>query len=236
MTNENDLMTKLMTAKQIMNKHNEIGRGGIPINVNNASHNEGGRNNGKVNMTNSSPIVEEFRAPQATYNLPSEYMNNTSSMGNFQNEEINQPYLSEEAVNKNIHKMPQQASQDRILSSKLPDSIKQLMMEHPINQPDSPLTGGSSISNELAEKAARLMNLKGKGNVNESQPTQQRTQQSSQIPMNGDLKEMIREAVRDVLSENGMITESVSKTNDVFSFRVGKHIFEGKVTKIKKVS
>ena len=118
MTNENDLMTKLMTAKQIMNKHNEIGRGGIPINVNNTSHNEGGRNNGKVNMTNSSPIVEEFRAPQATYNLPSEYMNNTSSMGNFQNEEINQPYLSEEAVNKNIHKMPQQASQDRILSSK----------------------------------------------------------------------------------------------------------------------
>jgi hypothetical protein len=80
------------------------------------------------------------------------------------------------------------------------------------------------------------MNLKGKGNVNESQPTQQRPQQSSQIPMNGDLKEMIREAVRDVLSENGMITESVSKTNDVFTFRVGKHIFEGKVTKIKKVS
>jgi len=236
MTNENDLMTKLVAAKQIMNKHNEIGRGGIPVNVNNPSHNEGGRNNTKVNMTNSSPIVEEFRAPQATYNLPSEYMNETSSMGNYQNGEINQPYLSEEAVNKNIHKIPQQASQDRILSSKLPDSIKQLMMEHPINQPDSPLTGGSTISNELVEKASRLMNLKGKGNVNESQQTQQRPQQSSQPPMNGDLKEMIREAVRDVLSENGMITESVSKTNDVFSFRVGKHIFEGKVTKIKKVS
>ena len=236
MTNENDLMTKLMTAKQIMNKHNEIGRGGIPVNVNNTSYNDESRNNTKVNMTNSSPIVEEFRAPQATYNLPSEYMNDTSSMGNFQNEEISQPYLSEAAVNKNIHKMPQHASQDRILSSKLPDAIKQLMMEHPINQPDNPLTGGSTISNELVEKASRLMNLKGKGNVNESQQTQQRPQQSSQLPMNGDLKEMIREAVRDVLSENGLITESVSKTNDVFSFRVGKHIFEGKVTKIKKVS
>jgi hypothetical protein len=158
-------------------------------------------------------------------------------MGGYQNEEIDQPYLSEAAVNKNIHKMPQHASQDRILSSKLPDAIKQLMMEHPINQPDNPLTGGSSISNELVEKASRLMNLKGKGNVNESQqqPTQQRPQQSSQIPMNGDLKEMIREAVRDVLSESGLITESVSKTNDIFSFQVGKHIFEGKVTKIKKI-
>lgn len=214
MTNENDLMTKLMTAKKIMNKHNEIGRGGIPVNVN-----------------NSAPLVEEFKVPQANYNLPSEYMNNSR-----QTDDINQPYLSEDAVNKNIHKMPQQVSQDRILQSKLPDAIKQLMMEHPINQPDNPLTGGSSISNELAEKAARLMNLKGKGNVNESQPNQQRPQQTSQIPMNGDLKEMIREAVRDVLSESGLITESVSKTNDIFSFRVGKHIFEGKVTKIKKVS
>jgi hypothetical protein len=218
MTNENDLMAKLMAAKQIMNKHNDIGRGGMPVNIN-----------------NSAPLVEEFKVPQATYNLPSEYSDN-SHYGTSQTENINQPYLSEEAVNKNIHKMPQQASQDRILSSKLPDSIKQLMMEHPINQPDSPLSGGgTSISNELAEKAARLMNLKGKGNVNESQPSQQRVQQPSQIPMNGDLKEMIRDAVRDVLSENGMITESVSKTNDVFSFRVGSHIFEGKVTKIKKI-
>ena len=60
--------------------------------------------------------------------------------------------------------------------------------------------------------------------------------QSQSQPSNESLKDMIREAVRDVLSENGLITESVSKSNDVFSFRVGKHVFEGKVTKVKKVS
>ena len=216
MTNENDLMTKLMTAKKIMSKHNEIGRGGMPVNVN-----------------NSAPLVEEFKAPQATYNLPSEYMNDSLTMGNMQNNDVNTPYLSEEAMSKNIHKMPQQASQDRILQSKLPDSIKQLMMEHPISQPDSPLSGGSGISNELAEKAARLMNLKGKSNTQQS--TQQQPHQPSQIPASSDLKSMIQEAVREVLSENGLITESVSKTNDVFSFRVGSHVFEGKVTKIKKI-
>jgi len=216
MTNENDLMTKLMTAKKIMSKHNEIGRGGMPVNVN-----------------NSAPLVEEFKAPQATYNLPSEYMNDSLTMGNMENNDVNTPYLSEEAMSKNIHKMPQQASQDRILQSKLPDSIKQLMMEHPISQPDSPLSGGSGISNELAEKAARLMNLKGKSNTQQS--TQQQPHQPSQIPASSDLKSMIREAVREVLSENGLITESVSKTNDVFSFRVGSHVFEGKVTKIKKI-
>jgi hypothetical protein len=178
-------------------------------------------------------MVEDFKSPQATYNLPSEYMNESLTMGHMQNDNVNTPYLSEEAMSKNIHKMPQQASQDRILQSKLPDSIKQLMMEHPISQPDSPLSGGSGISNELAEKAARLMNTKANGDM--IKPQQSRPQQSTQVPQSSDLKAMIQEAVREVLSENGLITESVSKTNDVFSFKVGSHIFEGKVTKIKKV-
>jgi hypothetical protein len=47
---------------------------------------------------------------------------------------------------------------------------------------------------------------------------------------------MITEAVNNALKENGLLVESVEKSNDVFSFKVGKHIFEGKVTKIKKVS
>ena len=216
MTNENDLMMKLMTAKKIMTKHKEIGRGGIP-----------------GNMNISEPLVEDFKKPNATYNLPSEYMDESMTMGHMQNNDINHPLLSEDAMSKNIHKMPQQASQDRILQSKLPDSIKQLMMEHPIVQPENSLSGGAGISNELAEKAARLMNTKANGDS--IKPQQNRAQQPSQFPASNDLKSMIQEAVREVLSENGLITESVSKTNDVFSFRVGSHVFEGKVTKIKKV-
>jgi hypothetical protein len=37
------------------------------------------------------------------------------------------------------------------------------------------------------------------------------------------------------LSENGLLIESVNKSNDLFTFKVGSHVFEGKVTKIKKV-
>ena len=215
MTNENDLMMKLMTAKKIMTKHKEIGRGGLPTTI------------------NDTPRVETYNQPNATYNIPQEYMNESMTMGHMQNDDINYPLLSEDAMSKNIHKMPQQASQDRILQSKLPDSIKQLMMEHPITQPENSLSGGAGISNELAEKAARLMNTKANGDS--IKPQQNRTQQPSQFPASNDLKSMIQEAVREVLSENGLITESVSKTNDVFSFRVGSHVFEGKVTKIKKV-
>jgi hypothetical protein len=118
------------------------------------------------------------------------------------------------------------------MSSKLPDAIKQLMMEHPISQPDNPLTAGPTLSDDLVERASRLM-----GNQKMNEEFQPRRQQQTQTPQNNEnLKDMIREAVRDVLAENGLITESVSKTNDVFSFKVGKHIFEGKVTKVKKVN
>ena len=48
------------------------------------------------------------------------------------------------------------------------------------------------------------------------------------------IKQMIRESVEDVLRENGVISESSEQSNEFFSFKVGKHIFEGKVTKIKK--
>ena len=214
MTNENDLMMKLVTAKKIMNKHNEIGRGGLPTTI------------------NESPSVETYSQPNATYNIPQEYMNESMTMGHMQNDDVNYPLLSESAMNeKNLTKTYSPAPSERIMSSKLPDAIKQLMIEHPIHQPDNPLSGGAQISNELVEKASRLMNTNAKG----EQQTQRRPVQEQRTQPTGDLKTMVMEAVREVLSENGLITESVSKTNDVFSFRVGSHIFEGKVTKIKKV-
>jgi hypothetical protein len=49
------------------------------------------------------------------------------------------------------------------------------------------------------------------------------------------LKDIIRETIEEVLSENGLLVESTSKTNDMFQFKVGSHIFEGKVTRIKKI-
>ena len=217
MTNENDLMMKLVNAKKIMNKHDEIGRGGLPTTI------------------NDTPRVETYNQPNATYNIPQEYMSESLTMGHMQNDDVNYPLLSESAMNeKNLTKTYSPAPSERIMSSKLPDAIKQLMIEHPIHQPDNPLSGGAQISNELVEKASRLMNTNAKGEqTTQRRPVQE--QRTQPIQPTGDLKSMVMEAVREVLSENGLITESVSKTNDVFSFRVGSHVFEGKVTKIKKV-
>ncbi len=130
---------------------------------------------------------------------------------------------------------PQPVTEDRIQNSKLPDEIKQLMMEHPIQQPN---LGGSGtvLSDDVIEGAQRLMGRTPQQTVTESvtEPT---------TSNNGDLKQMIRDVVRDTvrdvvreeLQNAGMLTEGNTKTNESLQLRVGKHVFEGRVTKIKKV-
>jgi hypothetical protein len=133
---------------------------------------------------------------------------------------------------------PQPVTEDRISNSKLPDEIKRLMLEHPIEQPNFG-AGSPVLSDEIIEGAARLMGR--------NQTTNESVKNNVQTPsinnIDTDLKQMIRDVVRDTvrdvvreeLQNAGMITESENKTNEILSLRVGKHIFEGKVLKIKKL-
>ena len=210
MTNELDLMEKLAVSKKIMDAHNRIPTGGASPSMN--SYN--------------TPQVENYEPVRGTYNIPQEFLQ--------ESQQIDQPYLS--SIPK-APTMPQPLTSDRVMASKLPDAIKRLMIEHPIEVPNS-MGGGSVLSDELVEKASRLMNLKGgqqpKQSVNEQTKRPQQTQ-SPNFNMK-ELKSMLREVVEEVLQENGILSESEQKSNEVFSFKVGKHIFEGKVTKIKKIS
>jgi hypothetical protein len=97
--------------------------------------------------------------------------------------------------------------------------------------------GGPTLSNELIDKAARLMNTDARGNqVNQPKQRIQEQSQPQSNFNNKQLRDMLKEVVEEVLQENGILAESTQKSNELFSFKVGKHIFEGKVTKIKKIS
>jgi hypothetical protein len=163
------------------------------------------------------PNVENFDIPNASYNIPQDML------------------MSEQAVaQKQTASSSVPQTKDKILNSKLPDEIKRLMIEHPISQPAG--MSGPSISDELVNKASRLMkeNLFAEEN-NSTQKQPQKQTQVQNVPGNTDLKKLVKEAVREILSESGLMTESTSKSNDQFSFRVGQHIFEGKISKIKKL-
>ena len=192
-----DFIKKLMIAKQVMDKSNNIPRGGVsdtlPMNEN--------FNNQRINI----PEVYSEQPIPATYNIPQEYM------------EVSQPKTIKAPV----------VTEDRIKNSKLPDAIKELMLKHPIKQAEQ---YSPTLSDEVIERASRLMGENKTITQTSSQPTSK--PQSS----NSDIRKIVRETVEEVLRENGLLMESESKSNETFQFRVGKHIFEGKMTKVKKLS
>ena len=103
MNSEQDLIRKLMVSKQIMDKHNTMGRG-------------------QAQDTISSPMVDEFQPVSATYNIPQGLMEETQPQKSYNTE------------------VP---TEDRIKNSRLPDEIKQLMLEHPIQQPTMGVNTGT---------------------------------------------------------------------------------------------
>lgn len=206
--NENDLMSRLVASKAIMDKADKI---------------KGGNSMGGGLPKTS---LQEFDMPNAKYNIPQEFLQEQPSP------QMSQPYLSSLPVENT--KPVGVPTIDAIKNSKLPDEIKKLMMEHPIAQPQQQ---SPTLSNDLIERASRLMKEQGSYVPDSATPTQKSSKQqpSGNIDYKV-LQKMINEAVNNALKENGLLAESSEKTNEVFSFKVGKHIFEGKVTKIKKLS
>ena len=208
MTNAEDLMKRLAVSKKIMERHEQIKPGSI--------------DNRRINT----PSVDTYEPVSANYNLPQEFLTEQTPQKQF---DPTKPI-----------------EETKIINSKLPDEIKRLMIEQPIVQPNT--NGGVVISDDIIEGAQRLMKM-------DSNPTQTKTTKYSQNVVNNisestnsninlsEIKSMIRDTVRDTvrdvvreeLKEAGMIVESTQNSNEVIQFKVGQHLFIGKVTKIKKL-
>lgn len=189
-------MQKLMVAKAIMDKSDNIGRG-------------------SVTQTNNNINVQTFESPDIKYNIPQEYLQESEKT----------------VVNTKTTGVP---TVEAIKNSKLPDEIKRLMIEHPISKPNQTQT---TLSDDLVEKASRLMKSQNNNYIPESAKPKSNSSQPTSTNLDYNvLQKLIEDSVRKVLKENGLLQESVEKSNETFSFKVGKHLFEGRVTKIKKLS
>ena len=173
----------------------------------------------------TTPMVEDYQPINANYNLPEEL-------------------LSESSYQKPSYETSKPLDEEKILNSKLPDEIKRLMIEQPIVQPSS-MGSGTVLSNEVIEGAQRLMKKEKISDIPQTQIPKQKiteTHTSSNINI-GEIKSMIRDVVRDTvrdvvreeLKDAGMLVESTQDTNEVIQFKVGQHLFIGRVTKIKKL-
>lgn len=209
MNGEQDLMQRLAVSKKIMEKHGQMGRNNI-------------------REVNDGITVDEFQPVNARYNLPEEFMT--------EQKQITNNFDSSKPIGEEI-----------ILKSKLPDEIKRLMIEQPIVQQNT-MGSQTPISEEVIQGAQRLMNINPKKTITEDnkQPVNNHNETkqsvSSNINMNeikSMLRDVVRDTVRDVVREElkvaGMLVESTSNSNEVIQFKVGKHLFVGNVTKIKKL-
>ena len=169
----------------------------------------------------TTPMVDNFQPINAGYNIPQEYMTESTT----------QSPTNTVAV----------PTQDRIVNSKLPDEIKRLMIENPIEKPNMT---GPTISDDIIEGAQRLMKKDKVSDFPQKTQTINTNQSQPQPNINiGEIKTMIRDTVRDAvrdvvreeLKQAGMIVESSQNSNETIQFKVGQHLFIGKVTKIKKL-
>ena len=160
-------------------------------------------------QTSQQSLIREYdESPiPATYNVPQEYLSSPPQ----------------------TPKTAPVVTEDRIMNSKLPDAIKKLMMEHPIQQPQQ---YQPTISDDIIEKASRLMGTNKQPVVENKNQRQDNTSIGLTA---SDIKKIVRETVEEVLTENGLMVESTQKSSEIMTIKVGKHIFEGKINKVKKV-
>jgi len=171
------------------------------------------------------PFLKDYNTPPSNYNIPSEF-------------------LQEENIIKQDFDPSTPLDENKILNSKLPDEIKRLMIEQPIVQPNS-MTGGATLSDDVIEGATRLMKKdklpETKNNNNTQQLNKPNTTQSNFniTEIKSIIRDVVRDTVRDVVREElkdaGMLVESTTDTNEIIQFKVGQHLFIGRVTKIKKL-
>lgn len=151
------------------------------------------------------------------------------------NYNVNESTISQPNVNytqPTVDPMSRPINEDSVMNSNLPDEIKKLMIENPIQKPDQ---GSATLSNEIIEGAAALI----RGNKQESQPIVE----NNQPIVNSNLRDMVRDIVRDTvkevlkeeLSDKVILSEGEGEAKDKITFKVGNHIFQGMVTKVKKI-
>jgi len=188
----NDLMSKLVKAKKVMNMVD-------------------GGNYQKGNIDES--ILRS---------APEDVANKMQTMNPMENRSVSRPVGGP-------------VNFEKIQGSKLPDAIKQAMIDHPIQQMPS-ISLNETLDMDFIKGAKRLMEQE-----NVSSKTQQpQRSYSSQPTTNIDMKAievLIENTIRKVLDEklNQLLTaQTTSSINESLVLKVGDSIFKGKITGVNK--
>lgn len=221
---ENDLMMRLVQAKKIMNK------------VDNGDY-ETGQINEQVlrsspeDLDSSQQMIPQRMAPQRMMPQPMDYQ-----MGGY-----DFPMMEEVRPAPTRPVSSNTLDINRIHNTKLPEHIKKLMIEHPIQQPQQ-ISLADSLDINFVNKARKLMEQEG---VGPSKPkTTQRPQQTQIVHSKQDVNEIvtaltpiIENTIRKIMDEklNQLLTaQKTTSINESLVVKVGDSVFSGKITKVNR--
>ena len=128
---------------------------------------------------------------------------------------------------------------DRIQNSKLPDAIKQAMINHPIEQMPS-ISLNETLDMDFIKGAKRLIDQENGTPTKKPQQRRQQVNESYSESNNFDLSAMailIENTVRKVLDEklNQILSaQQTQSINENLVLKVGDSIFKGKITGVNK--
>lgn len=149
--------------------------------------------------------------------------------------------VSESPQNKNVVRnvASNVVNEDKIRSSKLPDSIKEAMIKNPIPTMDNiSLSDGLDMS--FVEGAKKLMEREG---LTKPKPSPKTTTQApnSNLSINEELRSLIKETIKDTLEEIVdkkltllLTAQQTASINENLVLKVGDSIFKGKITGVNK--
>lgn len=190
-------------------------------------------------LVNAKKVMERVEGGGTTHQNSSRKINMPSSTDGLVTEsmstvDMNQQIPTPNPANVNIHPKAN-LTEDKIKNSKLPNAIKEAMINTPI--PDIPFNGGGAALSEQFLSGVKDEMKKQGVDVSPPNSVLQHT-----IPTNNtkskkitskDLKSIIKESVKEILHE----TLGIKTDNDEnFQFRVGDRLFYGKITSSKKIS
>jgi len=226
---ENDLMMRLVQAKKIMNKvdNGDYETGHVNEQTLRSSPEELG-----ANQMMSQQMTQQRHMPQQRQ--MSQQMGGYDMNGGYDMMEESRPSPTRPVNSNNL-------DVNRIKNTKLPENIKKLMIEHPIQQPQQ-ISLADSLDINFVNKARKLMEQEG---VNvKSKGSSSRTQQTQVIHSKQDVNEIINaltpiieNTIRKIMDEklNQLLTaQKTTSINENLVVKVGDSVFSGKITKVNK--
>ena len=176
-----------------------------------------------IDMTDSQPNKSNKSLNESSYNIP--------------NYEV-PTYEPNYDIDDEKEEPPQLSAHERVLQSRLPENIKKAMIEKPINHPGL----NETLDMSFVNRTKKLMEQEGvinKKPTSRGAPSKNLTNSSLVKTLTPIIENIIKKTLDKIVEqklEKILLAQESVNINENLVLKVGKSIFKGKITEVKKTT